>query len=173
MHLQPITAKLANKRYSRDADRLFGSFVSDSPSGLGDILVVEISLEYQQSFIMVSGTASYANCIVVHALIQNFNLMTTSFGKPPPFSSHMLDTFSQDRQSYDMTATGRRAGGRVRVKHCVPLLWDLGGAGCEGHGSSRRKWPKAGATGVHGTRDASVWSNSDATQREAKCKEER
>lgn len=86
----------------------------------------------------------------------------------------MLDTFSQDRQSYDMTTTGRRAEGRVRVKHCMPLLWDLGGAGCDGgRGSSRRKRPKAGATGVHGTRDASVWNNSDATQREAKRKEER
>lgn len=116
MHLQPITAKLANKRYSRDADRLFGSCVSDSPSGLGDILVVEISLEYQQSFIMVSGTASYANCIVVHALIQNFNLMTTSFGKPTPpppplfkpYAGHILTGQTVLRHDRHRKKSGRK-----------------------------------------------------------------
>lgn len=91
---QSLPVRLAKKRYSRDADRLLGSYVSDSPpfychivrryiSVLGDILIVEISLEHQQSFIMVSGTAPYADCTVIHALIQDFNLMTTGFGKPP------------------------------------------------------------------------------------------
>lgn len=69
-------------------------------SGLGGILMVEVSLEYQQSFVMVSGMAPYTDCTVILALIQIFNLMTTSFGKSPLHAICWTQTH-RDIQSHD------------------------------------------------------------------------
>lgn len=131
-------------------------------SGLGGILIVQVSLEYLQSFVMVSGMAPYTDCTVILALIQIFNLMTTSFGKSPLHAICWTQTH-RDIQSHGWQPWGHPQGdqeeGLVWNTMCLYLGW---GVSCKrGHGGSQRKWSKAGAAGVHGMKDASFWKNGD------------